>query len=67
MIGPFAGALIGERIHDNTDSKKAVKAAFGSFIGFMLSTGLKFLISIIFTGLYVSKFWDYRSVFFSMN
>ncbi|MCF6278725.1 MAG: DUF456 domain-containing protein [Flavobacteriaceae bacterium] len=67
IIGPFAGAFIGEMIHDSTDSKKAVKAAFGSFIGFMLSTGLKFLISIIFVGLYLSKFWDYKDVFFSTN
>ena len=67
IVGPFAGAFLGEMIHDSTDSKKAVKAAFGSFIGFMLSTGLKFLISIIFVGLYFSKFWDYKDVFFSMN
>lgn len=67
IIGPFIGAFIGEIIHDSTDSKKAVKAAFGSFIGFMLSTGLKFLISIIFVGLYFSKFWDYKDIFFSMN
>ncbi len=67
IIGPFAGAFIGEMIHDSTDSSRAVKAAFGSFIGFMLSTGLKFLISIIFLGLYFSKFWDYKDVFFSIN
>lgn len=53
IIGPFAGAFIGEMIHDSTDSKKAVKAAFGSFIGFMLSTGLKFLVSLFFAGLYI--------------
>lgn len=64
IIGPFAGAFIGEMIHDSTDSSRAVKAAFGSFIGFMLSTGLKFLISIIFVGLYFSKFWDYKDLFF---
>lgn len=64
IIGPFAGAFLGEMIHDSTDSSRAVKAAFGSFIGFMLSTGLKFLISIIFTGLYFTKFWENRHLFF---
>lgn len=64
IIGPFLGAFIGELIHDSTDSKKAVKAAFGSFIGFMFSTGLKFLVSIIFIGLYIVKFWEYKSLFF---
>jgi uncharacterized protein YqgC (DUF456 family) len=64
IIGPFAGAFIGELIHDSTDSKRAAKAAFGSFVGFMFSTGLKFLVSIIFLGLYFSKFWDYKDLFF---
>ena len=64
IIGPFAGAFIGELIHDSTDSKRAAKAAFGSFVGFMFSTGLKFLVSIIFLGLYFSKFWDYKNLFF---
>ncbi|PHR69635.1 MAG: hypothetical protein COA67_09495 [Lutibacter sp.] len=64
IVGPFAGAFIGEMIHDSTDSSRAVKAAFGSFIGFMLSTGLKFLISIIFLRLYFSKFLEYKHLFF---
>ena len=67
IIGPFLGAFVGELIHDSTDSKRAVKAAFGSFVGFMLSTGLKFLVSIIFLGLYIAKFWDYKDLFFTYN
>ena len=67
IVGPFLGAFVGELIHDSTDSKRAVKAAFGSFVGFMLSTGLKFLVSIIFLGLYIAKFWDYKDLFFTYD
>lgn len=64
IIGPFVGAFAGEMLHDSTDSSKAIKAAFGSFIGFIFSTGLKFMISIIFVGLYITKFWEFKDLFF---
>ncbi|WP_396175247.1 DUF456 domain-containing protein [Flavobacterium sp.] len=60
IIGPFVGAFIGEMIHDSTDSKKAMKAATGSFIGFLASTFMKFVVSVIFLGLFLVKFWEYR-------
>lgn len=43
ILGPFAGALAGELIHDDSDFKRAVRAAFGAFKGFLLGTGLKIL------------------------
>jgi uncharacterized protein YqgC (DUF456 family) len=60
IIGPFVGAFVGEMIHDSTDSKKAMKAATGSFIGFLASTFMKFVVSVIFLGLFLVKFWEYR-------
>jgi len=41
VIGPLAGAFIGEMIHDRKDPDKAVKAAAGSFLGFLAGTGMK--------------------------
>tara|TARA_R110001583_G_scaffold46314_3_gene145384 strand:- start:10445 stop:10951 length:507 start_codon:yes stop_codon:yes gene_type:complete len=65
IIGPFLGAFGGEMIKDSKDSKRALKAAFGSFIGFLTSTFLKFIAAVIFTGLYFSIFWEYKNAFFN--
>ena len=46
IFGPFVGALVAELIHDAHDTSKALKSAFGSFIGFLLSTGLKLGVSL---------------------
>jgi len=64
IIGPFVGAFVGELINDSTDSKKAFKAATGSFIGFLASTFMKFLVSMIFLGLSLVKVWEYRNAWF---
>jgi len=45
IIGPFLGALVGELIHKRTDSAKAFKVAFGSFLAFIFGTGAKLIIS----------------------
>ena len=64
IIGPFVGAFVGELMNDSNDSQKAFKAATGSFIGFLASTFIKFVVSMVFFGLFLLKVWEYRSEFF---
>ncbi|TXH24580.1 MAG: DUF456 domain-containing protein [Cyclobacteriaceae bacterium] len=46
IIGPLAGAFIGE-LMNNQDSSKALRAALGSFVGFLLSTLLKLIACVV--------------------
>lgn len=64
IIGPFVGAFIGELLFDYKDHRRALKAATGSFIGFIASSFMKFVICIMYLGLYIWIFWTYKSDFF---
>jgi uncharacterized protein YqgC (DUF456 family) len=43
ILGPFIGALVGELVANREEFSKALKSATGSFIGFLLGTGLKLI------------------------
>lgn len=60
IIGPFVGAFVGEIIYNSTDHKRALKAATGSFIGFLASTFMKFVVCMMMLGLFIMVAWQNR-------
>ena len=57
IFGPFVGAFLGEILANKSEFRAALKSATGSFIGFLLSTGLK----LIYGG--IAAFYFFRDVF----
>lgn len=64
IIGPFVGALIGELLYDSQNHKRALKAATGSVLGFLASSFVNFLFSIIYLGIFLTVLWQNRSLIF---
>lgn len=54
IIGPFVGAFLGAS-KDGQDNTQALKAGFGSLIGFLLGTVLKFVICGYFVWVFVRE------------
>ena len=63
VIWPFVGAIIGELIN-KTGHKQALKAAFGSFVGFLTGTFLKFVVSMVYLGIFALRAWDHKGALF---
>ena len=52
ILGPIAGAWVGELISGKTGAE-SLKAAFGSFLGFLAGTFLKLIASSVMTFYFV--------------
>jgi uncharacterized protein YqgC (DUF456 family) len=55
IVGPFAGAFLGEMI-GNANSANALKAALGSFVGFLLGTLLKLVTCFVMGWYFIQAF-----------
>lgn len=64
LLGAFFGAFIGEIIYDNKNTKRALKASIGAFIGFLASATIKFSIAIVYVVLFLKTFWKFKGMFF---
>ena len=64
LIGPFVGALMGELIFDSKNHRRALKAAAGSFIGLLASSFMKFVVCVMYLGLFLAIVWRYKSELF---
>ena len=49
IAGPFIGALIGEMMHNRDDLNRAIKVALGSFLSFIVGTGVKVVVATMIT------------------
>lgn len=56
ILGPFLGAFIGEMIFKD-DFKYALKAGFGSLLGFLTGVGLKLATSLTITFYFIKAFF----------
>lgn len=64
VLGPFLGALLGELIYDAKDINRALKAAIGSFLGFLAGTFLKIVVCLAFLVLFCYKVYQHWSIWF---
>nr|WP_315200755.1 DUF456 domain-containing protein [uncultured Flavobacterium sp.] len=64
IIGPFVGAFVGELIYDYKDHQRALKAATGSLLGFLASSFMKFVVCMMYMGLFLWIVWQNSTVLF---
>ena len=46
LLGPFFGAVLGELTRDKKNSNQAFRSGFGSFLAFIVGTGLKLIVGV---------------------
>ncbi|WP_068596328.1 DUF456 domain-containing protein [Vaginella massiliensis] len=61
LLGPLLGAFVGELLHNTQDHKRAMSAALGSFVGFLLTTGYDIILTLIFLAIFIVDVMDWYS------
>lgn len=56
LIWPFLGAFLGE-LSQQKSQKNALRAAWGSFVGFLAGTLIKLGISLVYAGIFIYQLW----------
>jgi len=64
LIGPFVGAFVAEIIFNKSNTKNALNSAWGSFMGFIVSSFMKFLVCLSFLIIYIYKIIAYNEFIF---
>ena len=64
IIGAFLGAFFGELYCNSQDKQRALKAATGSILGFLASSFLKFIVCIVYLGLFLLIVWQNKNAIF---
>jgi uncharacterized protein YqgC (DUF456 family) len=61
---PFLGAYVAEIIFSKMENKQALRAAFGSFIGFLASTFIEFMAALTFAIIFSYQLIQSRDLLF---
>jgi len=64
LVFPFLGAYVAEVTFSKMESKQALRAAFGSFIGFLASTFIEVVAAIIFAFIFTYQVLQFRTHLF---
>ncbi len=65
ILGPFLGAVAGELLNNPNDRQKALKVGIGSFLSFLVGTGIKLIASIGMLVHIVADTWPAAGAWFS--
>lgn len=57
VLGPFVGAVIGELMHDRSNTAHAFRVGVGSFLSFLVGTGLKLVAAGAMFALVIADTW----------
>lgn len=65
VLGPFAGAVAGELFNDRTEVRRALIVGVGSFLSFLVGTGIKLVASIGMLTFVVADTWPALRAWFA--